>query len=88
MTQALYAHMNNKRKMKKKKSSQQGTLSWDPSQLWELYSLLFFFLNKLSHFTQKKKKSLQQGWEYRRVVECFPSMSKALSSIPSITKKI
>jgi hypothetical protein len=28
-----------------------GTLSWDPSQFWELYSLLFFCVNKLSYFT-------------------------------------
>jgi hypothetical protein len=28
-----------------------GTLSWDPSQLWELYCLLLFYLNKLSSFT-------------------------------------
>jgi hypothetical protein len=40
----------------------QGILSWDPSQLWELYSLLLFCLNKLSCFTHdKKRKERKEG---------------------------
>jgi hypothetical protein len=37
---------------KKKPQNCRGgaTLSWDSSQLWELYSLLVFYLNKLSCF--------------------------------------
>jgi hypothetical protein len=34
-----------------KKSTSESTLFWDPSQLWELYSLLLFYLNRLSCFT-------------------------------------
>jgi hypothetical protein len=29
----------------RQRNKQQGNLSWDPSQLWELYSLLLFYLN-------------------------------------------
>jgi hypothetical protein len=32
------------------------TLSWHPSQLWELYSLLIFYLPKLPVYYKKKKQ--------------------------------
>jgi hypothetical protein len=38
------------------KKSQTTSLLLGPIQLWELYSLLLFYLNKFSHLTQKKEK--------------------------------
>jgi hypothetical protein len=33
-----------------------GTLSWKPFLFWEMCSLLLFYVNKLSHFSHKKRK--------------------------------
>jgi hypothetical protein len=38
------------------KINKHGTLTWDPSQFWELYFFLLFYFKKHSRFTYKINK--------------------------------
>jgi hypothetical protein len=48
-------------KYKFKNKSNKGTLSGDPSQFWDLYNLLLFYLNELSHLIPHTEKQQHKG---------------------------